>query len=114
MVFTVVRRTAETSGVRLEVEADGRRLDLLFLWHSISRMRRWRLPEARVIETLLFPEEVRLGHRGRFIAHRRYGNHLVRAVYSYEDAVPVLVTVYYPFSERYFEGGNHYADHILS
>ncbi len=114
MTFTVVRRTTETSGVRLEIETDGRRFDLLFLWHSISRMQRWRLPEARVIETMLFPEEVLYGHRGRFIAHRRYGNHLVRAVYSYEAALPVLVTVYYPFSERYFEGANHYADNILA
>jgi hypothetical protein len=59
------------------------------------------------------PEEVPVGHRNRHLAHRRYGNHLVRAVYEYHEGLPVLVTVYFPHVDRYFEGGNTYEDKIL-
>lgn len=64
-------------------------------------------------ETLLCPEEVIIGHRNRFIAHRRYNNHILRAVYEYEEEMPVLVTVYFPYSDRYFEGGGNYEDKIF-
>lgn len=47
-------------------------------------------------------EEVLQGHRGRFIAHRRVGRHVLRAVYEYEDSLPVVVTVYHPLAARYF------------
>ncbi|MBM4166769.1 MAG: hypothetical protein FJ218_07645 [Ignavibacteria bacterium] len=66
-----------------------------------------------VIETLLFPEEVLSGHYERFIAHRRYDKHLLRAVYEYEDGLPMLITIYFPYSERYFLGNNIYEDTIL-
>ena len=66
-----------------------------------------------VTETLLIPEEVIVGHQDRYIAHRRYGDHLVRAVYEYEIELPVLVTLYFPYSGRYFRGGNVYEDKIF-
>lgn len=113
MTFELLRRTTDARGLLVEVEARGLRVRLSFLWHAVSRMRRWQVPEERVIETLLFPEEVIVGHHGRFIAQRRYGTHLVRAVYSYDDELPVVVTVYYPFWQRYFQGGTSHADKIL-
>jgi len=66
-----------------------------------------------IIETLLFPEEVLVGHNKRFIAHHRYENHIVRAVYEYENNIPVLVTVYFPYKDRYFKGGNIYENKIF-
>ena len=66
-----------------------------------------------VVETLILPEEVIIGHRNRYIAHRRYGNHLVRAIYEYEGELPVLLTVYFPFTGRYFKGGNIYENKIF-
>lgn len=66
-----------------------------------------------VVETLIIPEEVVVGHRNRYIAHRRYDNHLVRAVYEYEQALPVLLTVYFPYAYRYFKGDNIYEDKIF-
>jgi hypothetical protein len=66
-----------------------------------------------VIETLAVPEEVMTGHRGRWFAHKRYGDHLIRAVYEYHESVPVLVTVYFPYANRYFEGGSLYEDKIF-
>lgn len=38
---------------------------------------------------------------------------LDRAVYEYEGELPVLVTVYFPLTERYFRGGGTHADKIL-
>jgi len=58
-------------------------------------------------------EEVIVGNRGRFIAHKRYGNHLIRAIYEYDATLPVIITGYYLRSDRYFEGGEKYADKIF-
>jgi hypothetical protein len=69
--------------------------------------------EEIVAESLLLPEEVIIGHRNRYIAHRRYDGHLVRAVYEYEGELPVLLTVYFPYANRYFQGGGAYEDKIL-
>jgi hypothetical protein len=66
-----------------------------------------------VVETLLSPEEVLIGHRGRFIAHRGYGDHVVRAVFEYQNRLPVLITVYFPYKDRYFKGGGIFEDKIL-
>lgn len=43
-----------------------------------------------------------------------YGCRSQRAVYSYDDRIPALITVYYPFAQRYFGGGGSYADKILT
>ncbi len=88
-------------------------IKILITNHAEDRMNRWNLNIDMVLETLLYPEEVLVGHHGRFIAHRRYGTHLVRAIYEYEDDLPVLVTVYFPLVKRYFRGGGYYADKIL-
>ena len=86
---------------------------ILITKHAEERMARWGLSIGMVLETLLYPEEVLVGHHGRYIAHRRYGMHLVRAVYEYEGELPVLVTVYFPSVKRYFRGGGVYEDKIL-
>lgn len=78
-----------------------------------KRIVTWRLTEQAVLRTLLFPEEVLRGHRGRFIAHRRAGRHIVRAVYEYESDIPVVITVYHPLAKCYFQGGGAYEDRIL-
>jgi len=54
-----------------------------------------------------------IGHRGRYIVHQRYEKHLVRAVYEYQEDLPVLVTVYFPYVDRYFGGGEIYEDQIF-
>ncbi len=63
--------------------------------------------------TLIVPEEVIVSHRDRYIAHRRFSNHLLRAVYEYEKDLPILVTVYFPYVDRYFEGKGVYEDKIF-
>ncbi len=72
------------------------------------------IDRPRVLQTLLFPKEVIRGHRNRFIAHSRSGDHVVRVVYEYEGDMSAVITVYYPRSRRYFKGGGSYEDQILS
>ena len=88
-------------------------IEILYTHHALERIIQWRLSVESVLESLLYPEEVIVGHRGRYIAHKRYGNHLIRAVYEYDEALPILITVYYPSHDRYFEGGEKYADKIF-
>ena len=86
---------------------------ILLTTHAMQRMMTWQLTETVVLRTLLFPEEVLSGHRDRFIAQRRKQQHVVRAVYEYEDDLPVVVTVYNPAAKRYFRGGGMYEDQLL-
>jgi hypothetical protein len=97
-----------------EVAAEEKRIPILFTFHSLERIARWRLTERTVLQALLFPEEVVRGHRNRYIAHRRSRGHVVRAVYEYEGKMPAVITVYYPAAGRYFRGGGIYEDKILS
>ena len=111
--FKITGEQVHPRGEIYRIDIDGTARDILYTHHALERIEQWGiLPEA-VAETLLFAEEVVVGHRGRFIAHRRFGDHLIRAVYEYEAGLPVLVTVYFPRSERYFEGGEKYADKIF-
>lgn len=111
--MTIIDRQPHIRGQILTVATSGSSCHILFLFHAAERMRKWCISEEMVIETLLFPEEVVSGHNGRYIAHRRYGEHVVRAVYDYEVELPVLVTVYFPYADRYFNGGGIYEDKIF-
>ena len=48
----------------------------------------------QIAETLFSPDEVLKGHFNRFIAHKIYDKHVLRAVYEYDNNVSVLVTFY--------------------
>jgi len=109
----VVRRVSEERGVLFTFSKKGQEVDILFLNHAIGRMAKWGLNLEMVSETLLKPEEVLRGHHNRFIAHKRYGEHILRAVYEYEGSLPSLVTVYFPYKHRYYEGGERIEDKIL-
>ena len=86
----------------------------LLTFHALERTRRWKLTDRQVILALLAPDEVLKGHRNRFIAHRKVSTHVVRAICEYQDKMPVVITVYFPFAQRYFTGGGLYEDQILA
>jgi hypothetical protein len=113
MIIEIIDKREHKKGIVYVIKTDNKQSNILFLCHAIDRMRRWNIQEEMVIKTLIQPEEVITGHRGRFIAHKRYGLHLLRAVYDYEEGLPVLITVYFPYIERYFKGGVSYEDKIL-
>jgi len=113
MTIEIIERQIHKRGKVYTIRVQEKTLKILFLFHAIERIKKWNLEEEIVAETLILPEEVIIGHRNRYIAHRRYGNHLVRAVYEYEDSFPVLLTVYFPYVSRYFKGGGVYEDKIF-
>jgi len=88
-------------------------VEIFFLNHSIERAEKWQLSIEQIGECLLLPDEVLIGHFDRYIAHKVIGKHLIRAVYEYVGALPVLITVYFPYIDRYFQGGFTYEDKIL-
>ena len=95
------------------ITVENRTLRILVTKHAEERLSRWNIDTKKLFETLLYPDEVLTGHRGRYTAHKSYGTHIVRAIYEYENNLPVIVTVYYPSTKRYFRGGGTYADRIL-
>ncbi len=113
MSVEIISKQAHSKGKVYTITVRGETVKILFLFHAIERVKKWKIKEEIVAETLLLPEEVVTGHRGRYIAHRRYGSHLIRAVYEYEEGLPILLTVYCPHRERYFEGGGVYEDKIF-
>lgn len=113
MAIKIVDRQTHSKGEIYTIKVQEKTIKILFLFHAKERIKKWKIPEKMVAETLLMPEEVIAGHRGRYIAHKRYDNHLIRAVYEYEGGLPVLLTVYFPYIDRYFKGGGIYEDKIF-
>jgi len=105
---------AHTRGKIYKISADGKVVSILLTFHALERTQRWKLTEEQVVRALLAPEEVLKGHRNRYIAHRRRGKHVVRVIYEYQARMPVVITVYFPFAQRYFGGGGFYEDKILA
>jgi|GEM_PF-505336 len=113
MEIKIIKREKHGKGEIYTIKVKEEFIKILFLFHAIERMKKWGIKESMVLETLIFPEEVLKGHGNRYIAHRRYGEHLVRSIYEYEDYTPVLITVYFPYLNRYFAGGGIYEDKIF-
>jgi hypothetical protein len=113
MAIEIIDIQSHNKGKIYTIRVQHKTVRILILAHAIERIKKWNIKEEMVAESLLLPEEVIIGHRNRYIAHRRYGSHLVRAVYEYEGELPVLLTVYFPYANRYFQGGGVYEDKIF-
>lgn len=113
MTINIIDRTFHGKGTLFTFETEGKKVDILFMTHAMKRMEKWQLSLEIVAETLLLPEEVLVGHHNRFIAQRFFGLHILRAIYEHENLIPVLVTVYFPYKNRYFQGGGCFEDKIL-
>ncbi|MEO5358475.1 MAG: DUF4258 domain-containing protein [Nitrospirae bacterium YQR-1] len=113
MTFEIINRQINSNGEVFTIKIQEETIRILFLFHAIKRIIKWDIQEEMAAETLLLPDEVIVGHRNRYIAQRRYSNHVVRAVYEYVDGFPVLVTLYFPSEHRYFRGGGIYEDKIF-
>lgn len=109
----IVSTESHSKGKLFTFRVGDKRAAVLFMTHAMERMVKWALSPNIVGETLLNPEEVLTGHHNRFIAHRCYGQHILRAIYEYENTIPSLVTVYFPYKERYYRGGGSFEDKIL-
>jgi len=109
----IIDRIPHPKGILLSCEKDGNLVKILFLSHALDRMKKWKVTAEIVLETLLEPEEVLMGHHHRFKAHRRYGEHIVRPIYEYDNLIPSLITIYFPYKDRYYQGGRHFEDKIF-
>ena len=112
--YRIIRRQKHPKGILFKIDVKDKNVKILLTYHALDRMVLWELPEGQVLETLLYPEEVLIGHYGRYIAHKRFGRYIVRAIYEYQKKVPVLITVYRPLYKRYFEGEGRYEDKIFT
>ena len=113
MIIDIIRIEEHNKGKFFTFSIGNEKRRILFLFHALNRIKKWDSTPETVAKAMLLPDEVILGHRNRYIAHKRYDHHLIRAVYEYEEMLPVLVTVYFPFADRYFRGGNIYEDKIF-
>lgn len=109
----IIDKVLHQKGLLFTFDKNGKQVQILFLSHAIERMAKWKVTPEIVGETLLEPEEVLLGHHNRFIAHKCYGERIVRAVYEYDNLIPSLITVYFPYKDRYYEGGERFENKIL-
>lgn len=112
MEFQIGKTEDKVKGRLYQVNFKGKKIQLVITWHALDRIKIWGLDINQVLSALLNPEEVVTGHHGRYIAHKRYGEHILRAVYEHKE-LPVVITVYFPSTKRYFMGGETYADKIL-
>ncbi|MGQ9648414.1 MAG: DUF4258 domain-containing protein [Thermodesulfobacteriota bacterium] len=113
MTIRVIDKISHPQGMLYNVEINTHAVTIILLFHAIERMKKWGISDKIVIETMLMPEEVLAGHRSRYIAHKRYGDHVIRAVYEYQEKIPALVTVYFPYTNRYFKGGGTYENKVF-
>ena len=113
MSVIITDRVIHTSGLLFTFTKESKSVQVLILTHAMDRMAKWKLTPEMIGETLLEPEEVLIGHHNRLIAHKCYEQHILRAVYEYDELIPTLVTVYFPYKERYFKGGGQFENQIL-
>ena len=109
----IISRNIEKSYTTFKVLVKNKNIEVKFTIHAIDRIKRWDIKENEVINALIFPDEVVIGHGKRFIAHKIKNSRIIRTIYEYRDKIPFVITVYAPSKERYFQGGNKYADKIL-
>ncbi len=111
--FEIIVRQEIERGNLYRIRVQDKEIEVLITHHADWRARRWGLKAEEIIEVLIYPDEVLQGHGGRFIAHRVTNRHLTRIIYEYEAGVPVIVTIYAPYKERYYKGGGSFADKVL-
>lgn len=113
-ILKIISRKIKKSCIAFEIQAKSKNITIKFTLHAIERAKLWHLEENEVISALIFPDEVVVGHGERFVAHKVKDYRLIRVIYEYRNEVPFVITVYAPSKERYFQGGNIYADKILT
>lgn len=88
-------------------------INVLLTWHLLDAAEEYDFPQEKLLEFLLFPDEVVIGHGNRFVAHKKLKEHLARIVYEYENNTPVVISFYIAKVDRYYKGGIH-EDKVLS
>ena len=109
----IISKIKRKDGIIFKLEVENKVFEIILTNHTLKRINCWRLKDLEVINALLFAEEVVIGHGNRFIAHKSRDKHIIRIIYEYQNNIPKVITVYVPSKERYFQGGEKYADKIF-
>ncbi len=112
MGLTIVNSQDGIKGKLLVINVDNRTIKIILTWHALDSMQDYDISIEKVLDYLLFAEEIIKGHAGRLIAHQKLNHHLARVVYEYENDIIIVVTFYISYVNRYFKGGI-YEDKIL-
>lgn len=67
MIVEIIGRKPHNKGEIFIFNAAGKTVEILFLSHAIDRTLKWEITFEKVGETLLFPDEVLIGHNNRYI-----------------------------------------------
>ena len=68
-------------------------MSFVFTHHALLRMKRRRVSEAMVRDTIHHPEKMGLGYGGKLLAFRSYAAGLLKIVYVKENEDYVVITV---------------------
>jgi len=79
MTIEIIDIQIHNKGKIYTIRIGEKNVKILYPDHAIERIKKWNIKDEMIAEILLLPEEVIIGHRNRYIAHKKYGNHLVRA-----------------------------------
>ena len=99
-------------GKYIEVDVEKKVIKIIFTWHALDSLQDYGFSLEKAINYLLFADEIIKGHGGRFIGHRKLGDHLARVIYEHEKDNITVITFYISYADRYFRGGI-YEDKIL-
>ncbi|MFQ6077241.1 MAG: hypothetical protein ACE5Z5_14100 [Candidatus Bathyarchaeia archaeon] len=95
--FKVVEVKDTPNGKRYTVRIGRKSLALILTWHALESFEDYGFKPESVLDCLIEPEEVVVGHGGRFIAHKRVlpDEYLLRVVYERQGELVVIITLYY-------------------
>ena len=111
-MVNIIKIEEKERGKIYHIRINKKDIKIMMTGHAIDRSEVWGLDMEKVLAALVYPEEVVTGHYNRYIAHKRHGE-IIRAVYEYNRELPVVITVYFPYAERYYKGGGTHADKIF-
>ena len=92
--ISVVNRIPHNKGTLFTLEKNADRYKIILTTNALTRMEKWQISLETVFQTLLDAEEVLIGHNKRFIAHRCFDRHIIRAVYEYNKFVPYCLNLH--------------------
>ncbi len=110
--MNIIKSTDAPRGKLLEVKVNKKVIRIVLTWHVLDGASDYNISANELLNFLIYPEEVIIGHVNRFIAHKKLNRHLTRVIYEYENETVVVITFYIAYVNRYFRGGIH-EDKIL-
>ena len=78
-------------------------MEVEYLDHADDGLKDRKIPKLLIEESLLNPDEIIEGKKGRKIAHQIVGNKLLRIIFEVHEKAYKVVTAYYTTPRRYLK-----------